>query len=101
VELGGGIGSLRVRARQVDDDGHLSVQLLDVPLRNEAVASRLRSLLKRGFDRSFQATCGPDGWRIRAVGKPFVCRARDETSRRSVEVTVVDASGRIRFELVD
>jgi hypothetical protein len=65
------------------------------------VAAQLRTLLKRGFDRSFQATCGPDGWRVRAVGRPFVCRARDAVSRRSVEVTVVDASGRIRFELVD
>jgi hypothetical protein len=100
VALGGGVGALRVTARQLDDEGRVAVTLRDRPLRNEDVAAELVGLLERGFHRSFQATCGPDGWHVRPVGRPFVCRARDKTSRRSVEVTV-DAAGRLSFDLAD
>ncbi len=99
VTVKGVAGKVRARVRQVDDHGRLDVTLLDSVLSNPAVANQLQVELKKRFSRSFQANCGK-GMRIAAPKAAFTCRARDASSRRTVQVTVVDSAGTLRFSVL-
>lgn len=99
VELGGKAGTMRVRVSQLDDQGKLSVEPLDAVVSGEATAATLKAKLRTQFKRSFQVTCGT-GWKVRSPGDTFPCRARDKTSRRSVDVTVEDAAGTLSFQVL-
>lgn len=99
VELGGKVGTMRVRVRQLDDDGRLAVAPLDAVISGEATAATLKAKLRTRFKRSFQVTCGA-GWKVRSPGDTFPCRARDKTSRRSIDVTVEDPAGTLSFQVL-
>lgn len=98
VRLADGVGTVRTSVRQTDAEGTLRVAMLDAVVSGEATATTLKSELRRRFERSFLVDCGT-GWRVRAPGSTFSCRARDKTSRRTVEVTVADAAGTLRFHV--
>lgn len=99
VRLTAEVGTVRASVRQVDDAGHLEVALRDAVVSGEAAAATLKASLRSGFGRSFQVDCGK-GWKVRSPGDTFTCRARDKTSRRSVEATVTDPAGTLSFEVL-
>ncbi|MEZ5138409.1 MAG: DUF4333 domain-containing protein [Acidimicrobiales bacterium] len=101
VELADGAGTLPVIARQRDEGGSLDVELRRAVLSDAQVADALRAALRDGFGRSFQVDCGDDGPTVREAGERVTCRARDASSRRSVEVTIDGADGGLSYELVD
>jgi len=101
VELADGAGTLPVVARQRDERGSLDVELRRAVLSDAEVADALRAALRDGFGRSFQVDCGDRGPTVREAGAQVTCRARDATSRRSVEVTIDGADGGLSYQLVD
>jgi len=101
VELADGAGTLPVAVDQVDDDGTLKVTPGRAVLTDEAIAEQLKAGLGQQFGRSFQADCGDRGPSVRDPDDVVVCQARDKTSRRSVEVTIVDTEGTLSFEVLD
>jgi len=98
VDLGE-MGDLPVSVRVTDDDAALRVVPDAAVLADAEIARQLKAALKAEFDRSFQVDCGDGGPQVRLPDDTFVCRARDKTSRRSVEVTVTDAAGTLSFEV--
>jgi hypothetical protein len=94
-----GAGPLPVRVRQVDGDGKLDVVPAAAVVSDTDIESELERSLKAQFDRSFQAACKGGAWQIRKPGSTSTCIARDKTSRRTVTVTVTDASGTLSFAL--
>lgn len=99
IRLGGGAGTLHVTVRQADDEGRLEVSRREAVLAASGIAASLKADLRDTFDRSFQVDCGDAGWKVRKAGDTLTCTARDRSSRRLVEVTVVDASGTLRFDV--
>jgi hypothetical protein len=93
------LGAVRVRVRQVDDEGRLDVVLRDAIVDDADVTKALKTQLKASFARSFQADCG-SGRRIVAPGRSFRCKARDRNGRRVVLVTVEDAAGTLSFRVL-
>jgi hypothetical protein len=99
VKLVGRVGTVRVRVRQADDRGAVSVTLLDAVIDRSRVADDLKAHLKAKFARGFQADCKA-GRQVMAPGETFRCIARDKAGRRSVLVTVVDAQGSVRYQVL-
>lgn len=93
------VGTVRVRVRQVDDDAKLDVTLLDAVLDRALVTVDLKKHLHATFDRSFQADCGT-GRFVAPPGKTLRCKARDRSGRRTVEATVVEAAGTLRYRVL-
>jgi hypothetical protein len=100
AELGEERGTLTASVRYDEVDG-LAVEAEQAVLAGTAIADELRAALAEEFGRTFQVDCGDDVAVVREPGEVVVCRARDEGSRRSVDVTVVDASGSLAFEVID
>lgn len=101
VVLGAGGGTLPVRVVQRDDRGTLEVLPERAVLSARQVADELRSSLGETFGRSFQVDCGTEPATVREPGEQLICRARDQGSRRSVAVTIVDERGSLSFEISD
>ena len=93
-----GAGKLPVTVTQVDADGALEVQPTAAVVTRERIASELKASLKGQFERSFQVNCDDtDEVAVREPDSTSTCIARDASSRRSVTVTVTDASGTLAF----
>lgn len=99
--LEGDAGEVRLRVRQIDADGRLQVELRDAVIDNDEVADDLRSSLVRRYLRGFTVDCGKGGPRVVALVTPFTCDAKDSAGSRTVEVTVVDAAGTLRYDIGD
>lgn len=99
--LEGDAGEVRLRVRQVDAGGMLQAELLDAVIDNDEVADDLRSSLVRTYLRGFTVDCGDGGPRVVALVTPFTCDAKDSSGSRTVEVTVVDAAGTLRYDVGD
>jgi hypothetical protein len=97
--LKGVAAPLRLRVRQVDGEGRLDVVLLDAVIDRGDVAEDLRRTLIDRLKRSFIVDCGPAGARVVRPGATFSCKARDAAGRRSVDVTVADAAGTLRYDI--
>lgn len=93
-------GTLRVRVTQVDAAGKLEVVLREAVLDTADVVLDLEAQLKATFERSFDVSCGEVAHRVVAPEGTFTCRARDRAGPRSVEVTVVDAAGTLRYDVL-
>lgn len=99
VSLAGGLGYARARVVQADDQGRLTVTVLDAILRDAQVASDLKAHLKASFHRSFQVACGSSS-RVVRPGGSFRCRARDADGRRDVLVKVLDRAGTVSYQVL-
>lgn len=93
-------GVLRVRVTQVDTDGKLEVVLRDAVVDVADVVLDLEAELKATFERSFDVSCGEVAHRVVAPEGTFACRARDKAGPRTVEVTVVDVAGTLRYQVL-
>lgn len=96
----GSEATLRVRVTQLDDEGRLGVVLRDAVLTVADVAADLKARLKATFKRSFQVSCGDVVHRVVPPKGTFTCRARDKGGPRTVTVTVADAAGTLRYDVV-
>jgi hypothetical protein len=94
------LGALEATVVQVDDKGAVEVELGAALIDRAEVAASLRATLREELGRSFQVDCGDDPAELVPVGDTFPCRARDADSRRSVDVTVVDGTGAVSFEIL-
>lgn len=97
VRLGAGAGTLEVRVRQVDDDATLEVTPTAAVRSDAELAEALRAQLRQQFDRSFQVDCGDAGPTVRPPDSVLACTARDRTSRRTVDVRIIDEDGTLSF----
>ncbi|CAN5669348.1 hypothetical protein BH10ACT1_BH10ACT1_22030 [soil metagenome] len=90
---------VRLSVRQIGDHDRLDVALLDAVIDRPAVAVDLRRMLVTTFERAFTVDCGDD---VAVVARPrstFTCSAKDPAGKRTVTVTVVDASGTVTYDV--
>lgn len=92
-------GRLRLRVRQVDDDGALAIELLDAVVDPQDVATDLTRSLVEELGRSFTVDCGAAGPLVVAPGHVLTCSVADATSEREVAVTVTDAAGTLAYDV--
>lgn len=96
-----GAGTIRLRVRQVDDDGRLQAEPIDAVVDTDVVAEDLRATLVRAYLRGFTVDCGKAGPKVVEPDTKFTCDAKDSAGRREVAVTVVDAAGTLRYDVGD
>lgn len=95
-----GLGAVRLQAMQPDGSGRLEVSRLDAIVRTDDVAETATSDLSERLGRAVKVVCSTPRPVVVKPGGLLVCHADDGSSTRTVNVTVVDASGSLSYELV-
>lgn len=95
-----GLGKVRLRVVQPDDTGRLEVARADAIVRTDEVAVAARAALSKQLGRDVTVVCSTPRPVVVRPGGLLVCRADDGSSTRTVRVTVVDAAGSLRYQLV-
>jgi hypothetical protein len=94
------VGAVRFEVRQPDDSGKVEVRRLDAVVRTDEAAAEAQYYLTVKLGRPVSVVCSKARPVVLRPGGLLVCQARDGSSARTLRITVTDAAGSRRYQLV-
>jgi Domain of unknown function (DUF4333) len=85
---------------QDDAKGKVSYKQLDAFLDRVVVETKIGADISTQVDAQVTVSCGNAKVMTYAVGETFVCKATDGESTNDVKLTVTDAAGNVKWEVV-